>query len=212
MVATTLCRADWWQSNGLLATRHMDPGHRRWEVKGLCHIRVLHFAQTPCVELPTEQKYWIEWLSCLSRRRWTLLGRRKAQQPTFLATVLLLLTRPLVSIVNKTATGAVSEVAVQIVTSSLKAQREERASPLKPNERTELRSENVSSLDVWCLRASEMSSENHALNASYRVPILSWSFSGIPDPLSTTSTNVRPKFLKRTSAIQPQPCFATSPS
>jgi len=75
-------------------------------------------------------------------------GGRKPQRPTFLATVLLLLTRPLVSMVNETAIGAVSEVAVQIATSSLKAQREERASPLKPNVRTELRSENVSSLEV----------------------------------------------------------------
>jgi len=77
-----------------------------------------------------------------------LAGERKPLKHTFVATVLLLLTCPLVSMVNKMATGAVSEVAVQIVTSSLKAQREDRASPLKPNVQTELRSENVSSLDV----------------------------------------------------------------
>ena len=70
------------------------------------------------------------------------------QQPTFLATVLLFLTRPLVSMVNEAPTGAVSEVAVQIDTSSLRAQSEERASPLKPNVRIELRSEYVSSFDV----------------------------------------------------------------
>ena len=73
---------------------------------------------------------------------------RKPQRPTFLATVLLFLTRPLESIINETPAGAVSDVAVQIDTSSLRAQREERASPLKPNVRIEFKSEYVSSFDV----------------------------------------------------------------
>ena len=49
--------------------------------------------------------------------------------------------------------GACVAVAVVTVTPSERAHREERASPRKPNVRTEVRSEKESSLDVWCFNA-----------------------------------------------------------
>lgn len=49
--------------------------------------------------------------------------------------------------------GACVAVAVVTVTLSERAHREERASPRKPNVKTEVRSENEASFDVWCFNA-----------------------------------------------------------
>jgi len=49
--------------------------------------------------------------------------------------------------------GACEVVAVVTLTLSERAHREERASPRKPNVRTEVRSEKEVSLDVWCFNA-----------------------------------------------------------
>jgi len=49
--------------------------------------------------------------------------------------------------------GACVAVVVVIVTLSESAHREERASPRKPNVRTEVRSEKEASFDVWCFNA-----------------------------------------------------------
>ena len=50
--------------------------------------------------------------------------------------------------------GACFAVAVVMVTLSERAHREERACPRKPNVRTEVRSENEASFDVWCFNAT----------------------------------------------------------
>jgi len=49
--------------------------------------------------------------------------------------------------------GACAEVAVVTLTLSESAHREERASPRKPKVRTEVRSENETSFEVWCFNA-----------------------------------------------------------
>jgi hypothetical protein len=63
------------------------------------------------------------------------------------------LTRPFLSNWMTVPVGVSSAVAVVISTDSERPQREERASPLNPNDRTEVRSAKVVSLEVWCLRA-----------------------------------------------------------
>ncbi len=54
-------------------------------------------------------------------------------------------------------TGASEAVAVVTDTDSARAQREESASPLKPNVATLSRSLNEVSLEVWCLSAARQS-------------------------------------------------------
>ena len=66
---------------------------------------------------------------------------------------LLLVRRPALSKTRMVPIGACVAVAVVTVTLSERAHREERASPRKPNVRTEVRSENEASFDVWCFKA-----------------------------------------------------------
>ena len=73
---------------------------------------------------------------------------------TWRATFLLLLaSRPTLSKTRTVPIGDCVAVAVVTVTLSERAHREERASPRKPNVRTEVRSENEASFDVWCFNA-----------------------------------------------------------
>jgi hypothetical protein len=57
--------------------------------------------------------------------------------------------------------GAWAAVAVVMPTLSESAHREERASPRKPNVRTEVRSEKEASFDVWCFNAMRRESRFH---------------------------------------------------
>ena len=70
---------------------------------------------------------------------------------------LLLVRRPVLSKIRMVPIGACVTVAVVTVTLSERAHREERASPRKPNVRTEVRSENEASFDVWCFNATPKS-------------------------------------------------------
>lgn len=80
--------------------------------------------------------------------------------------MLLFVILPLESMIRQTPIGFVLDVAVHTVTSSLKAQRDERASPRKPNVQTEVRSEKDASLEVWCFRAGSISAPSEEFDAS----------------------------------------------
>lgn len=64
-----------------------------------------------------------------------------------------LVSRPALSKTRMVPIGACVAVAVVTVTLSDSAHREERASPRKPNVRTEVISEKEASFDVWCFNA-----------------------------------------------------------
>ena len=66
--------------------------------------------------------------------------------------MLLLVTFPLRPSSITVPIGASEAVAVVTVTDSLRAHKEETASPLKPNVETVVRSSNEDSLEVWCFR------------------------------------------------------------
>ena len=116
---------------------------------------------------------------------------------TCLATVLFVLTFPVESMIRLVPLGDVEEVAVITVTFSQSAQSEERASPRKPKVDIVVRSTNSSSFDVKCFNADNIhqvrkkkSKERDGSNQT--IPILSWSSSAMPHPLSITSTLFKP--------------------
>jgi hypothetical protein len=65
--------------------------------------------------------------------------------------------------------GAWAAVAVVMLTLSESAHREERASPRKPNVRTEVISEKEASFDVWCFNAMRRELQFHKEAQGVRV-------------------------------------------
>lgn len=93
----------------------------------------------------------------------------------------------------------------------LRAHKELRASPLKPNVSTWMRSEKSLSFDVWCFNAAEKSKTCHFINKRKSRPALFTRYfwhslspsklaSSTPLPLSDTSTSSTPHSFSFTSA------------
>lgn len=83
-------------------------------------------------------------------------------------------------------------VLVVTVTDSERAHRDDRASPRKPNVWTVVKSEKEDSFEVQCFNASSRVNDYIPPGLMFGSPILSWSSSLIPHPLSTTSIALSP--------------------